>query len=278
VDEPRFRQDLYRGSARYYDRFRVPYPPVLIEELLSRTEVDGRGRLLDLACGSGQISFSLHGSFKEVWAVDQEPDMVEVAQQKAEEAGIHNIRFLVSSAEDLLAPAESFDVVAIGNAFHRLRRETVARNARRWLRPDGYLALLWGGTPWRGPAPWLDRWMTLVKAHDRIPPGHEQEQTDRPDLVVLQESGFEVVGSSQFPTPHQWTPETLIGFVYSTSFLPRAVLADLADEFEDDLRRQLTASDPTGQFSQSIGFAYELARRDVRRESRSHGESDHPSR
>jgi len=38
------------------------------------------------------------------------------------------------------------------------------------------------------------------------------------------------------------------------------VLGDLADAFEEDLRRELTSSDPTGQLAQTIGFAYELAR------------------
>jgi hypothetical protein len=47
---------------------------------------------------------------------------------------------------------------------------------------------------------------------------------------------------------------------YSTSFLPHEVVADLADDFEEDLRRELTSRDPTGQLSQTIEFAYELAR------------------
>ena len=167
MDEPEFRQDLYRGTAHYYDRFRVPYPSALIDDLLDRAEVSGEGRLLDLACGTGQISLAMQSSFKEVWAVDHEPDMIGVVRENAEEAGIHNISFWTSSAEDLLAPEASFDLVAIGNAFHRLHRETVALCARRWLRPGRYLALLWSRAPWRGEAPWqqamsatLDRWMT----------------------------------------------------------------------------------------------------------------------
>ena len=267
VDGLEFRKDLYRGTARSYDRFRVPYPTALIDDLLRRAEVNGEGRLLDLACGTGQISFAMHRSFEKVWAVDQEPDMIGVGREKAEEAGVRNIRFLTSTAEDLLAPEESFDLVGIGNAFQRLRRETVARNARRWLRPGRYLALLWSESPWHGEASWqqgmsatLDRWMTRMNAHDRVPLGWEQVRAERPDREVLQEAGFQVVGSYQFPIAYQWTPDALIGLVYSTSFLPREVLADLADDFEEDLRRELASSAPTGQLSQTIGFAYELAR------------------
>lgn len=267
VDELKFRADLYRGTAEDYDRFRVPYPADLIADLLERAEVDGTGRLLDLACGTGQISFALHRSFAEVWAVDQEPDMIRVGREKAAEAGVRNIRFLRSTAEDLRASEESFDLVALGNAFQRVRRETVARNARRWLRPGRYLALLWSESPWRGEAPWqqamsatFDRWLTKVNAHDRVPAGWEQVRAERPDREVLQAAGFEVVGSYQFPMAYQWTPEALVGFVSSTSFLSHDVLGDLAEEFEADLRRELASSDPTGGFSQTIDFAYELAR------------------
>jgi ubiquinone/menaquinone biosynthesis C-methylase UbiE len=268
MNEPEFRQDLYRGTARHYDRFRVPYPSALIDHLLARAEKKGEGSLLDLACGTGQISFATHNSFEEVWAVDQEPDMIRFGREKAEEAGVRNIRFLTSRAEDLVAPEQTFDLIAIGNAFHRLRRDEVAGKARHWLRPGGCFALLWSWTPWRGEAPWqqamsatLDRWMTTMKAHDRIPPDWERVKAERPDRVVLQQAGFELVGSYQFPIAYQWTPEELVGFAYSTSFLSKDVLGGMANAFEEDLKHELTSSDPTGGLWQTIEFVYELARR-----------------
>jgi SAM-dependent methyltransferase len=82
-DEVSFAPDLYRGTAAYYDEFRLPYPATLISDLTCRASPWGRGRLLDLACGTGQLAFALCDSFAEVWAVDQEPDMVEVVAAKA---------------------------------------------------------------------------------------------------------------------------------------------------------------------------------------------------
>lgn len=90
--------------------------------------------------------------------------------------------------------------------------------------------------------------------------GWDQIRAERPDREVLEQAGFQMLGSYQFPIAHQWTPEALIGLVYSTSFLPREVVADFGDAFEEDLRRGLASSDPTGQLSQTIGFEYELAR------------------
>jgi SAM-dependent methyltransferase len=49
--------------------------------------------------------------------------------------------------EELDAPPGAFDLVTIGNAFHRLPRDVVAAKIRRWLGPGGHLALLWGNGP-----------------------------------------------------------------------------------------------------------------------------------
>ena len=272
-----FRRDLYRGAAQDYDRFRVPYPPALIEDLARRTGADGTGRLLDLACGTGQITFALHDRFAGVWAVDQEPDMTAAVEAKAQAAGIGTIRTLTSSAQDLAAPDDSFDLVAMGNAFHRLPRAAVASNALRWLKPGGNLALLWGGGPGAGDAPgaggalWQhaldavrDRWLDRAGTGARVPAGYAGDRRDRPDRVVLKEAGFQPIGRYEFAIEHEWTPGELIGFLYSTSTLSRAALGALAPEFEADVRRELLSCEPTSRLHQTIVFAYELVRRTVR--------------
>jgi SAM-dependent methyltransferase len=267
-DEISFRSDLYRGTAHDYDRFRVAYPAVMVDDLVGRAEASGRGRLLDLACGTGQITFSLMHHFEEVWAVDQERDMVQVVRQKARVAGVGHIWPIVSAAESLSAESESFELVAIGNAFHRLDREIVAVNAFGWLQPGRCVAVCWTSSPWQGEQDWqtsmstiLERWRTRTAAHDRIPEGWERVRKEHPDTAILKEAGFDVVGAYRFPTEHRWTISELVGLVYSTSFLPRAVLGDLAGSFEADLTAELGRYETSGVLPETIDFAYELARR-----------------
>lgn len=266
--DPEFRRDLYWGTARYYDRFRAPYPQNLIDDLAQRAAADGTGRLLDLACGTGQLAGALHGYFAEVLAVDQDPGMVAAAQAKAAAAGIGSIRFRACAAQELSAPAESFDLVVIGNAFHRLPRAIVAASVFRWLRPGGLVALVWGGSPWEGAAAWqqamsatMRRWTALAPGADRIPPGYDGARRERPDVAVLAETGFELAGRQEFPDAREWTPEALTGFVFSTSVLSRAALGPLAPAFEADLRRELRACAPSGGMRQVSRFACDLARR-----------------
>lgn len=268
VADIQFRTDLYRGTASYYDRFRLPYPPDLTEDLIRRHGANGSGTLLDLCCGTGQLAFALHRHFAQTWAVDQEPGMVEVVRAKAAAAGIGNIRADVSAAEDLDAPPAGFDLVVIGNAFHRLRRSALAANVLRWLRPGGGLALVWSDGPPHGDAPWqqamaavLARWQERTEAAGRIPENYERERESRPDAAVLSDAGFQVVGNYQFRAVHDWTVEALTGYVYSTSVLSLPVLGALAPAFEAELRTELQYCEPSGRFRQEVSAAYDLALR-----------------
>ena len=175
---------------------------------------------------------------------------------------------MVSAAEAFAGPAASFELVAIGNAFHRLQRQTVAASAFRWLEPGRCVALLWSNGPWSGPAEWqnamaatLERWRTRTGAQERVPAGWERVRREHPDATILENGGFELVGSYSFPRGHVWTADALIGFVYATSALPRSQLGDLAETFERDFRAELGAADPAHLFHETIDFAYELARR-----------------
>jgi len=264
----RFEPGLYRGTAGYYDRFRLAYPAAMIADLARRAAPSGRGRLLDLAGGTGQLAFPLRGWFAEVWSVDAEADMTEVVRAKAIAAGATRLRAITATAEDLHAEPGSFELIVIGNAFHRLRRAVVAERAHGWLKPGGCLALCWSTSPWVGPEDWqralgslLRRWQNELGASGRVPPGWEQERQRDPDHDVLSRAGFEPAGRHDFPVEQRWTIDELAGYIRSTSFLPPMVLADRAAEFDADLAAELSRHTADGRLTETVHFAYELARR-----------------
>jgi SAM-dependent methyltransferase len=284
VDEVRFAADLFRGTAGFYDRYRLPYPDAMIEDLVHRAGVSGTGRLLDLACGTGQLAFPLRRWFREVLAVDSEPDMAEMVRAKAAKtataadaaAGAADaaagaageVRPVLSSAETLHAEPGSFELAVIGNAFHRLDRDLVAGRILGWLRPGGHLALCWSSTPWIGDQDWqralaftLDRWQAALGAGHRVPAGWDLVRQRRPDAQVLSDAGFEPNGLHEFAIQHRWSLPELAGFIRSTSFLPPAVLGDQAGAFDADLAASLGPHGRDGAFTQTVSFVYELARK-----------------
>ena len=267
TDDLHFRPDLYVGTAADYDAFRVPYPRTLTDDLLRRAGTSGVGRMLDLGCGTGQITFALCDHFAEVWAVDLEPGTIEFAREKAARLGVDNVRWYAQAAESVEGDA-FFSLVTAGNAFHRLPRERVAQLAMQWLVPGGHIALVWSSTPWIGAASWQDtvqevsmEWADRLDARDRVPSNFEEHMASRPNVDVLRDAGFEIVGNFEFVKEHEWSVETLIGFAYSTSILPRAVVGECAEDFERDMRERLLAVEPSGVFRDEISAAYDLARR-----------------
>jgi ubiquinone/menaquinone biosynthesis C-methylase UbiE len=264
---PEFRSDLYQGTARFYDECRVPYPQPLLDELCRRAGTTGVGRLLDLACGTGQITFRLASNFAEVWAVDQERETVEFASEKAAGNGIRNVAWITGRAEDVDADA-FFELVGIGNAFHRLQRQVVAASAMRWLAPGGHLALLWSGVPWVGGQAWqetlaeaVDQWTREAGVGDRIPADLAEHLSAEPHTTVLARAGFTIAGEFEVESAHQWTVESLTGYAYSTAILSPAALGRHTPAFERDVRERLLAVEPDGVFRESISFKCTLARR-----------------
>jgi SAM-dependent methyltransferase len=67
---------IFAGTAAYYRRFRPPYPEALVANIVAVAGSGGRGRLLDLGCGTGQLAVPLSRHFRDVVAVDAEEEMV----------------------------------------------------------------------------------------------------------------------------------------------------------------------------------------------------------
>jgi ubiquinone/menaquinone biosynthesis C-methylase UbiE len=264
----RFRTDLFKGTARDYDAFRLPYPRALIDDLVVRVPLTPDSTVLDLACGTGLIAFAFAPLVRDVYAVDQESEFLEFDREKSQQVGVTNIHWHEGTAE-ALALDVPVDLVGIGNAFHRFDRAVAARRLMANVRPGGCVALLWGGTPWPGETAWQETLQTTVlewidrleeRERDRLPSGWEEAMHRSPNEVVLRDAGFEIEGRFEFEFVERWTVERLIGFTYSTSILNRVALGASAPSFERDVRQRLRDAQPDGVFEQRSSFAYDLAR------------------
>jgi SAM-dependent methyltransferase len=268
VGEPlQFRTDLYRGTADWYERYRLPYPAALLDDLLARVGANGDGRLLDLACGTGRLTFPLAQRFADVLAVDLEPDAIARATERAAERGVTNVRFAAGRAEDVDVDTDgAFDLVTIGTAFHRLDRPRVAELAMGWLRDGGHLALVWSDAPWTQDGDWQRalsdcafEWSRRMDPVERVPAGIVDAITELPHDTVLTDAGFTLLDRLETTVVHDFSVDDLIGLVYSTSILPRPLLGDRAPEFEAEVRARLLAVVPSGVFRDQPAFAYDLA-------------------
>jgi ubiquinone/menaquinone biosynthesis C-methylase UbiE len=97
-------------------------------------------RVLDIATGTGLVAFELAKNVRLVEAVDMSPEMIAVAEHKASERKVNNIRFFVQGAYELDFLDHIFDAVVILNALHTMQKpEQALAEAKRVLKPDGLL-------------------------------------------------------------------------------------------------------------------------------------------
>lgn len=133
----RWEQTLYRGSAPYYERGRLPYPAGLEEAIAGRLRLDGRGRLLDVGCGPGSVALRLAGLFKRVIGLDADAAMLAEGRRRATALGVTNADWVHALGEELPLAPGSARVATFAQSFHWMERERVAAAVLHLLEPGG---------------------------------------------------------------------------------------------------------------------------------------------
>ena len=117
--------------------------------LLAAAGLRGGERVLDVACGTGLVSFAAARAVDpagDVLGVDLSGGMVDAARERGLQRDVSNATFVRMDAEALALPDASFDVVlcALG-LMYVPDPEQALREMRRVLRPGGRLVVaVWG--------------------------------------------------------------------------------------------------------------------------------------
>src|SRR5579862_1753298 len=119
-------ETLFAGSAAFYDRGRVPYPPGLRDAFAAVADLRGSPRLIDVGCGPGIVALRLASLFAEVVGVDADRGMIEEAGRAAAAQGVANARWVRSLAEEMPAILGSFRYATFAQSFHWMDRDLVA--------------------------------------------------------------------------------------------------------------------------------------------------------
>ena len=101
-------------------------------------------QVLDLGCGTGALAIRAAGRGATVKAIDINAHMLELAKQRAEEAGVSaRISYIEQGvAESDVEPCESYNVVTCGLCFSELSDDELRftlRQVARVLKPGGLL-------------------------------------------------------------------------------------------------------------------------------------------
>ena len=146
---------LFDGVAGLYDATRQSYPVQLVDAVCASAGVGPGSDVLEIGCGTGQLTLQLAGRGFNLTAIDVGAAMIQAARRNVADpmAG-----FQVCSFEDF-ADSEHFDLIVSATAFHWVDPDIGLAKAAWLLRPGGWLALLTSEERYpeplrtRGPAP-----------------------------------------------------------------------------------------------------------------------------
>jgi len=100
--------------------------------------------ILDVACGTGDIGFGILKHFQiELTNLDISSKMLDIAEGKAQEKNLVNIKFIQGDAEMLPFENDSFDCLTIAYGFRNISDyEKALEEFCRVLKPGGVLGIL----------------------------------------------------------------------------------------------------------------------------------------
>lgn len=185
------------------------------------------GRVIDLGCGGGHVSYAVAPHVGSVVAYDLSADMLGAVAAEAKKRGLSNVETAQGPAESLPFPDQSFDAVFCRYTAHHwpdVRRGL--REARRVLKPGGFAVFEDIVAPEQ---PVFDTFLqTLELMRD---PSHVRDYSMSEWTEIATQAGFMLTGVTRRRLPlvfdawtmRQRTPELMVQAI-------RALFASVPDE------------------------------------------------
>ena len=131
---------VFDEIAAEYDRSRPTYPDELVDEACQIAGTGSGDHVLEVGCGSGQLTRGLVARSLHVTAIEPGRSLIALARQNLEGAG--EVDFVNARFEDALLPRAQFQAVFSASAFHWVDPKVSWQRAADVLVPSGTLALV----------------------------------------------------------------------------------------------------------------------------------------
>ena len=132
---------VFDQAAGAYDEARPSYPLELIDKLIELTQLPANARILEIGCGTGQITVPLAERDYEIVAVELGENLARIAVSNLK--SYHRVRVIHSAFEEWERADKVFDLVVSAQAFHWIDPVIGYPKIRRLLKDQGYLAVVY---------------------------------------------------------------------------------------------------------------------------------------
>ncbi len=131
---------VFNAVAEQYARHRPTYPDELIDRACEQATAGTGAAVLEIGCGTGQLTRGLLERGVRVTALDPGERMIEQARARLD--GIGDVEFVNARLEDASLPDEHYRAVFSASAIHWIDPDVSWRKAADALVDGGTLALL----------------------------------------------------------------------------------------------------------------------------------------
>jgi SAM-dependent methyltransferase len=215
------RRESFDAAAADYARYRSGYPVEVVDEVVRAAQLRAGSRVLEIGCGTGQLSIPLAQRGIALVAVELGPNLAAIARQRL--AGFPAVRIEVGAFEEWPLPAEPFHAVVSASAFHWIDPSVRLAKSAAALRPGGTLVVVHahhvaGGTPgfFAATQPIYSRWGLSGDPFFEL-----TAPADAPTMYpeLDDSSAFGMVERRRLEIPRDHTTESYVGWLRTDSLV-----------------------------------------------------------
>jgi trans-aconitate methyltransferase len=258
---------LFTGTVGFYRQYRPGIPESVASVLDAAVPQGSPRRLLDVGTGTGLVVEALLGRFDDIIAIDNDAEMLaaaEAALRPALPAG--TVLVLGQTTAEDFTPPEGWlaDLVTICRAFHWLDQATVLAQLDSQVSPGGAVAIFGDNSFWVATSDWKVAVRSVIQdflGDQRRAGSGTFNHHDRPYSEIMQESPFHEVEEVTVAVQRTWKADSILGYLYSTSFAAPQLFGDRLAEFDKAVRARLAEYSDDDTFLEDNEFLIRIGRR-----------------
>lgn len=251
---------LFSDLVDSYARFRKPIPDEVVRAVFDLAAPDAmRGALLDLGSGTGLALRAFAPYFTRAFASDIDAEMLRRAEADWPTTGITTpVTWRVSDAATVDLPTDvDVSLITICRAFHWMDQPAVLAHCAEMVTAPASIAIFSEDSVWEHDEPWavavretIQRYLgTARKARNQLFP-----EARVPYVDMLRASAFSDADETSVATTRSWTPEELLGYLYSTTFAAPDQFGEQRAAFEADVEAAIAPYLINGRVEELVDY------------------------
>jgi trans-aconitate methyltransferase len=207
-------------------RYRPPYHPKFIENLVAKVFLNKSDSALDLLCGRGEIASKLSSHCQHVVGVDGSSKMLDLATAAS------NVKYLLGDVNHPdfidIFNGETFSHCFIGRAIHWINEDSLTEIKKRLLNKSAWLVTMQGG--YDRSNPWLKPYKDIIESF--------ASKGLRSDLVSMEKiinCGFTYVN----PIAANFNLKLDVDFLYGSALSYRPAVTHILKMHEIEVKSEL---------------------------------------